>query len=297
MDFSIRTEGLTKRYDGLLALDGLDLEVEAGEIFGFLGPNGAGKTTTIRLLLDLIRPSSGSATILGFDCRTESHQVRTRTGYLPGDLRLYDRRTGRSMVRLIGGLRDRPTDWGYVETLSSRLNLDLDLHTGTLSKGNRQKLGIVLALFDKPDVLLLDEPTSGLDPLTQRVVWDMLKEEANRGATVFFSSHIMTEVEQLCERVAILRSGKLVTVEPVTDLKEHVARRIDVTFGQPVSKDVFSIDETRIIEHHGNRFKLEVTGHLDEVIKVIARYPVVDLRTEQASLDDILLSFYEESVP
>ena len=295
MQPAIKTTSLTKYYRDVRALSGLNLEVETGEIFGFLGPNGAGKTTTIRLLLDLIRPTSGSAMILGKNCNRESHLVRARTGYLAGDLRLFERRTGKATVELIGGLRDGPTDWAYVESIAERLGLDLGIHVGTLSKGNRQKLGILLALFDRPDVLLLDEPTSGLDPLTQRVVWEMLREETRRGATVFFSSHVMSEVEQLCHRVAILRRGELVAVEPITALKERVTRRLEVTFDSPVPVSIFSLPDTRILEHTENRFRLEVSGQVDAIVKAIAEYPVSDLRTEQASLDEILLNFYEET--
>lgn len=295
MQPAIKTTDLTKFYGDVRALNDLNLEVNPGEIFGFLGPNGAGKTTTIRLLLDLIRPTSGSATILGLDCNRESHLVRARTGYLAGDLRLFETRTGRSTIRLIGGLRDGPTDWEYVESIAARLALNLDVHVGTLSKGNRQKIGILLALFDRPDVLLLDEPTSGLDPLSQRVVWEMLREETQRGTTVFFSSHVMSEVEQLCHRVAILRRGELVAVEPITALKERVTRRLEVTFSSSVPASIFALSDTRILEHTDNRFRLEVSGQVDAIIKAISEYPVMDLRTEQASLDEILLNYYEET--
>ena len=200
MDAAIRTEGLSKTYgDAVLALDGLDLEVERGEIFGFLGPNGAGKSTTIRLLLDLIRPTEGRAEILGRDCQRDSVEVRSLTGYLPGDVRLYDRLSGQRTVEFFASLRKRPVDGDRVTALAARLQLDLTRRAGVLSKGNRQKLALLLALLDQPPVLLLDEPTSGLDPLLQHTVWQILREEADQGATVFFSSHVMSEVEEICE--------------------------------------------------------------------------------------------------
>jgi ABC-2 type transport system ATP-binding protein len=289
---AILTEGLTKDYNGIRALDGLSLRVERGEIFGFLGPNGAGKTTTIRLLLDLIRPTAGRAAILGLDCRRQSHLVRAVTGYLPGDVRLYSGLNGRQSVDLVAGLRARPVDAAYALALAGALELDLDHHVGTLSKGNRQKLGIVLALLDRPEVLLLDEPTSGLDPLVQQVVWDLLKREAERGTAVFFSSHVMSEVEQVCERVGVLRAGKLVAVEPISRLKGRSLRRLEVTFGEPVPAEAFRMPEVRELGRHDATVTLEVAGHLDEVVKSLAHYPVLDLRTEQSSLDEILLAYY-----
>ena len=201
---AIRTDGLTKRYGRVLALDGLALEVERGEVFGFLGPNGAGKTTTIRLLLDLIRPTAGRASILGHDCQRESLAARAQVGYLPGDLRLYDGLTARQHVALAARLRGARPDWRWVGELAERLGLDLDRKAGALSRGNKQKVGILLALFARPPVLILDEPTSGLDPLVQHAVHELLVEEARRGTAVFFSSHVMSEVERVCSRVAVL---------------------------------------------------------------------------------------------
>jgi ABC-2 type transport system ATP-binding protein len=227
----------------------------------------------------------------------ESHLVRAQTSYLPGDLRLYGGKTGWETVELIAGLRGRRPNRRYVQSLADTLGLDLARHAGTLSKGNRQKLGLVLALFDRPAVFLLDEPTSGLDPISQRLVWDLLRQEAARGATIFFSSHVMSEVESVCERVAILRRGRLVAVEPIAALKERALRRLEVTFARPVPPDAFAIDGVRELERSGHTVWLEVPGHLDEVVKAIARHSVVDLRTEQASLDDILLTFYRESRP
>jgi ABC-2 type transport system ATP-binding protein len=297
MTSAILTEGLTKDYDGHRALDGLTLQVERGEVFGFLGPNGAGKTTTIRLLLDLIRPTAGRASILGRDCQARTHEVRSLVGYLPGDLRLYPGLRGGETVELFAALRTRPVERDYVAHLAARLELDLDRHVGTYSKGTRQKLGVLLALLDRPAVLLLDEPTSGLDPIMQRMVWQILREEAARGTTVFFSSHVMSEVEHTCERVAILRAGRLVAVEPVAALIGRSLRRLEITFVEPPPPDAFRIPEVRELRREHATVWLEVTGHLDQVIRTLARYHVVDLRTEQPSLEEILLTFYREEVP
>lgn len=294
MDAAIVTERLVKDYDGHRALDGLSLRVERGEIFGFLGPNGAGKTTTIRLLLDLIRPTAGNARILGLDCQQQSHEVRAQCGYLPGDLRLYTGLRGHELVDLFAALRTRPVERARLHDLAARLDLDLGRHIGTLSKGNRQKLGVLLALLDRPPVLLLDEPTSGLDPIVQRTVWEIVREEAARDTTVFFSSHVISEVEHICRRVAILRAGRLVTVEPVAGLVGRALRRLEVRFAEPPPPGAFAIPDVRETGREGSTVWLEVRGNLDLVVQAMARYHVVDLRTEQPSLEDILLTYYRE---
>ncbi|GAB4338940.1 MAG: ABC transporter ATP-binding protein [Dehalococcoidia bacterium] len=291
---AIVTEGLTKAYGPTLALDGLDLVVDGGEIFGFLGPNGAGKTTTIRLLLDLIRPTAGRAAVLGHDCQRESLAVRSAVGYLPGDLRLYPGLTGRETIDYVAGLRERPVDEGYVRELVDRLDLDLSRKVATYSKGNRQKLGVVLALLDRPPVLLLDEPTSGLDPLLQHAVWQVLRARANEGATVFFSSHVLSEVEQVCERVGFLREGRLVAVEPVAALKRRARRRMHVRFanGQP-PPGAFDLPGVSEVARTDGAITFETAGDMDPFIKALAQYHVVDLHAEEATLDDIMLAFYE----
>ncbi len=292
---AIQTEGLTKRYGATEALVGLDLEVQPGEIFGFLGPNGAGKTTTIRVLLDLIRPTSGRASVLGSDCQEESHRVRSMIGYLPGDLRLYPGLTGRATIELIGGLRDRPVDWTRVTRLTGALDLDMDRRVGNYSKGTRQKLGVVLALLARPPVLLLDEPTSGLDPIVQHTVWTLLREEAGQGTTVFFSSHVMSEVDQTCHRVGILRAGRLVAVEAIAALKGHAIRHIEVSFAEtPPPPDAFRLPNVRELRRDNATLEFEVTGEIDPLLKALARHRVLDLRTEQPTLDEVLLTFYRE---
>jgi ABC-2 type transport system ATP-binding protein len=291
---ALLTSGLTKSFGSLVALNNLDLQIEQGEIFGFLGPNGAGKSTTIRLLLDLIRPTAGSATVLGFDCQRESREVRGRVGYLAGDLRLYPGLTGQETVELVASLRTTPVDRAYVRKLAASLDLDLAKHAGSYSKGNRQKLGVVLALLARPPLLLLDEPTSGLDPIVQHTTWDLLREEASRGTTVFFSSHVMSEVEQVCGRVGILRGGKLVAVEPVAALKERALRRVEVSFaGAAPENGTFTMPGVREIERHATTIHLEVSGDIDPLIKALAGYHVIDLHTEQPGLEDILLAYYQ----
>lgn len=291
---AILTEGLSKRYDATLALDHLNLRVEQGEIFGFLGPNGAGKSTTIRLLLDLIRPTDGRASILGHDCRRESVVVRDLVGYLPGDLRLYGNLRGRETVELLASMRRRPTDPAFVKEIAAELQLDLERHAGAYSKGNRQKLGVLLALLGQPKLLLLDEPTSGLDPIMQRAVWDILRRMAAAGLTVFFSSHVMSEVEQICERVGILRAGHLVTVQPVAGLRARGMRHVVVSFaGAAPPPEAFRLPGVRELERAHTSIELEVTGEMDALLKALAPHHVADLRTEQPTLDEILLAYYE----
>ena len=290
---AILTDALTKSYDQTLALDRLDLRVERGEIFGFLGPNGAGKTTAIRLLLDLIRPTSGRASVLGLDCQTHSDQVRELVGYLPGDVRLYPGLRGREMVDLIAGLRSRAVDFTYVRALNSQLAIELEHPISSYSKGNRQKLALLLALLDRPPVLLLDEPTSGLDPIIQHAVWEILREEARRGTAVFFSSHVMSEVEQVCERVGILRAGRLVAVEAVAGLKGRALRHVEANFAAAApGADAFKISGVRELRRGPSTVEFEVVGEIGPLLQALAPFRVLDLRTEQPTLEEVLLTYY-----
>jgi ABC-2 type transport system ATP-binding protein len=291
---AIATEALTRDYGPVRALDSLNLRVEPGEIFGFLGPNGAGKTTTIRVLLDLIRPNAGRASILGFDCQRQSMDVRRRTGYLPGDLYLYDGLTGAEFLRFFSSLRPGTVDPAYLRKLLERLDLDPSKKVRAYSKGNRQKLGLVQALMHQPEVLMLDEPTSGLDPLVQHEVWLILEEVASEGRTVFLSSHVLSEVERICHRVGIIRTGRLVAVEEVATLKARALHIIEVTFAEAVPEAAFAVPGVEVLQHEDSKVRMQVRDHLDDVIKMIARYPVVDLRTEQAGLEEVFLAFYEE---
>ena len=292
---AIETRGLTRVFGSQVALDHLDLRIERGEIFGFLGPNGAGKSTTIRLLLDLVRPTSGSASILGFDCQRDTMEVRRRTSYLPGELRLYPGLTGQQTVDLFAGLKSGAVDMARVNRLAGDLELDLSKKASALSKGNRQKLGVLIALLGEPEVMLLDEPTSGLDPLVQRVVWEILRREAGRGATVFFSSHVMSEVEVTCERVGILRKGRLVAVEPVASLKGRSGRHVEVSFaGEAPPPSACAAAGVRELRREHATVEFELGGEIDPLLKALAPYHVLDLRTEQATLDEILFHYYEK---
>ena len=294
----IETFDLTKKYGDFLALDGLTLTVERGELFGFLGPNGAGKSTAIRTLLDLIRPTRGSARIMGFDCQVQSVEARRHVGYLAGDVKLYENLRGRDMIRLVANVRGHPVDEAHVNGLARELDLDTGKHVKAYSKGNRQKLGIVLALMDSPPVLMLDEPTSGLDPLVQHTVVNLFRKQADRGATVFFSSHIMSEVQDLCDRVAILRHGRLVTVSTVEALRARSLRRASVLFGgdaPPTS--AFAVDGVREVSREGLRVEFDLSSGFDAFVKALAHFTVADLEMTQPPLEDVILSFYGDESP
>ena len=277
------------------ALTDLDLTVERGEVFGYLGPNGAGKSTTIRLLLGLIHPSSGRASILGRDARTAGVAARRDVGYLPGDLWLGDRLTGReqldSLARLRGGV-DAPTR----DALCARLQVDLDRPIRQLSKGNRQKIGIVQAFLHRPEVVVLDEPTSGLDPLLQAEVRTLLRETVADGRTVFVSSHSLDEVQHTADRVGIIRRGRLVDVDSVESLRERSLRHVTVTFpGTPDSNAFAGIDGVRVVDVTGGAVKLACPeSAMSTLVKRIAQFEIVDLVSQPADLEEIFLERYRE---
>ncbi len=294
-DKAIVARGLVKSYGRIRALRGVDLEVERGELFGFLGPNGAGKTTTIRCLLDLIRPNAGEIRVFGLDPQAASVMVRNRTGYLPGELSMEDGLRVEGQLRYFNDLRGNKIDWGYVRELARRLDLDLTMPIKNLSKGNKQKVGVVQALMHRPELLLLDEPTAGLDPLMQQEVYRLLREAQADGATVFFSSHIISEVEALADRVAIIREGVIVEEARPSQLVSMAIRRIWIRFRRQVDPTPLATVDgvTLLSESNGLRAHLQVEGELDGLIKALAEFPVSDLEMERPSLEEIFLAYYE----
>jgi ABC-2 type transport system ATP-binding protein len=289
---AIEFQGVVKDYGRVRALDGIDLRIEPGRIFGFLGPNGAGKTTAIRILLDLIRPTAGRAFVLGFDCQRASMAVRERIGYLPGDLRVYESMHGAAFLDLIDSFRPEKRDAAFRRALCDRLRLDVTRPIRALSKGNRQKLGIVQALMHRPELLVLDEPTGGLDPLVQETVAELLEDVVRDGRTVFFSSHILSEVERLSEAVAIIREGKIVAVEEIARLKSRSVHVVEVTFAQAPPANAFALPGVTELRRDGAMVHLQARDGIDALLKAIARYTVVDLRTEQPSLEDVFLAYF-----
>jgi ABC-2 type transport system ATP-binding protein len=293
-ELAIQVQGLTKSYGKVRALRGIDLEVKRGEIFGFLGPNGAGKTTTIRCLLDSIRPDGGKALLLGLDPQVDPVAVQARTGYLPGEMAFYDNLTVERQLRFFSDIRSGRAEWGYVRQLAARLDLDLKPQVKNLSKGNKQKIGVIQALMHRPELLLLDEPTSGLDPLMQQEVLSLLREANTAGATVFFSSHIMSEVENVAGRVAIIRAGEIVEVAGTESLTRRTLNRLTVRFKQAVDVAALgNLPGVKLLSQVGQTaVTLQVAGDMEALVQALGRLPVLDLETERPSLEDVFLTYY-----
>jgi ABC-2 type transport system ATP-binding protein len=291
----IEADHLTHAYGATRGIEDLSFSVRRGEVFGYLGPNGAGKTTTIRTMLDLIRPTSGAVRIFGLDARRDAPRIHTHVGFLPGDLTLYERLTGQEYLRAFASFRGNGIPWERVDALAARLRLDLGRRIRSLSHGNRQKVGLLQAFMHEPRLLILDEPTQGLDPLVQQEFAAMLDETRARGGTTFLSSHVLPEVERVCDRVAIIREGRLITVSDVEELKTHALRWLELHFDRPVGAESFaSLASVERAEQHGDRVRLTVRGPLDEVIKEAARHNVVNVVSEEASLEDIFLTLYRD---
>ena len=291
----IETRELTKRYGRARGIDGVSMAVEPGEVFGFLGPNGAGKTTTIRTLLDLLHPTSGSATIFGLDSRRDSLAIRARLGNLPGDFAYDPRLTGRELVSFLADVRG-VRGLGRAGELAKRFQADLDRPLGELSRGNRQKVGLVQAAFHDPELLVLDEPSSGLDPLMQEEFLAFVAEERRRGHTVFLSSHELDEVQRACDRVAIIRDGRLVAVESVEEVTGRSYRHVTIEFAGPVDPGEFRrIPGVSDLARTGRRLTFKLAGDVDPVVKAAARHTVTELELSRPTLEEVFLTYYGAS--
>jgi ABC-2 type transport system ATP-binding protein len=286
---------LQKSYGKIQAVRGISMSVERGEIFGFLGPNGAGKTTTIRCMLDVIRPSAGTIRVLGLDAQRDALALHQRIGYLPGDVRLPGQMTGKQVINYFSRLQGlEPV---LLNELVARFDVEMKRPMKGYSKGMRQKIGVVLAFMCDPEVLILDEPTSGLDPLLQKVFNEFLLEEQSRGKTVFMSSHIMSDVEKVCQRVAVIRQGELVTVEEVEKLREKAGQRVTVEFGDTVApEELARIPGVSMVSKNNNNssYHFNISGNMDPLIKALSHHEVVRLQAEEAPLEEVFLKFYEE---
>ena len=297
----IDIEGLSKTYGsgdkGTVALDRLSLQVQPGEIFGYLGPNGAGKTTTIRLLLDLIRPSSGGASIFGMDVREQSVEVHRRIGFLPGELSLWEGRSGAQIIHYIASVRgDVKAIAKHADELAARLKLDTSKKVRDLSSGNKRKLGLVIAMMHAPDLLILDEPTGGLDPLVQQTFHEMMNEFRDKGKTVFLSSHVLSEVQAICDRVGILRDGDLKAVQSVDALTNVEFRWVHVQFRDGVPGDVTAqlgaMEAVSELQTDGKTARMRLTGDFDPMLRAVSAGYVEQMQIEEPTLEDIFLAYY-----
>ncbi len=288
----IETKGLTVYYGPHRGIVDVDLEVRKGEIFGFLGPNGAGKTTTIRVLMDIIRPNLGKASIFGLDCQKDGVKLRERVGYLPGELSLPRNSTGRRYLKMVDSLRDKKADPAFLREICARLDLDTSRKIREYSSGNKQKLGLVSALMNKADLMVLDEPTIGLDPLMQQSVLELVLEAKEEGRTTFFCSHILSEVQTVCDRVGIIREGKLVQVERIDALTAQPFQRLKLRFDKMPAEDAFAIDGVKVLGRDGNAVTLEVRDNLPEVMRMAAYNEITDIETQPVTLEEVFMAYY-----
>ena len=293
----IETDGLTKRYGAARGIEDVSMTVEPGEVYGFLGPNGAGKTTTIRTLLDLLHPTSGSARIFGLDSRRDSLAIRARLGNLPGEFAIDEHLTGYEALASFAALRGMG-DLGRAPELAERFEADLRRRIGELSRGNRQKVGLIQALFHRPELLVLDEPTGGLDPLMQEEFLDLVLEERERGVTVFLSSHDLDEVQRACDRVAIIRAGRLIAIEEVAQMRERAYRDVTIRFAvAPDPAEFERLPGVGQLRADGDTLHFHVRGDLDPVVKAAARHEVRDLEVTRPTLEELFLTYYRGGEP
>ena len=288
----IETQRLTKSYGSHRGIVDVDLAVEEGEIFGFLGPNGAGKTTTIRLLLDLIRPTSGVARVFGIESSADPGAIHRRVGYLPGEFALFDRLTGSQTLEYFASLRGG-VDRRYQSELVARFDLDPSRRFREYSKGNKQKVGLVVALQHRPDLLVLDEPTSGLDPLVQQTFFELLRETVHDGRTAFLSSHILGEVEKTCDRVAIIREGRIVQVGRVDALRDLAHHQVEIRFTAPVPAEAFAaVPGVSDVVAEETTLRMRVSGSMAPVVQAAARFDLIDFESREPSLEQTFLAQY-----
>ena len=294
---AISIRGLTKCYGKLIAVDRLDLEVQRGEVFGFLGLNGAGKTTTIRILLDLLRPTAGNAAIFGHDCQSDNLKARSAIGYLPGEMGIYSDLTGQELLVFLERIGGRSVTKEHRHSLTDRFELserDLSRKLREYSTGMKRKLGLIQAFQADPQLLILDEPTEGLDPLMQESFYELLTDARNRGRTVFMSSHVLPEVERVCDRIAVMRKGQVVLLSSVAEARKLASRRVRVAFQVDITVPDSLPPGYQLIDAKPRAWVLQVTGQLGALPLFLSTLPVADLAVEEARLEDVLVKYYRD---
>lgn len=292
METVIQTLNLTKTYGKSRGIDNVNITVNKGDIFGFLGPNGAGKSTTIRTLLDFIRPTGGSAFIFGMDCQKDTIEIKKRIGYIPGDFGLYGNMTGWKFLEYFGKVRGG-YNAGTARDFAKRLDIKLDRKMKEYSRGMRQKVAIIQAFMNNPDLIIMDEPTNGLDPLVQQTFMDILREEAGRGTTVFMSSHVLSDVEKVCNRVAIIKEGNIMTEEKVEELRQKSGKVLEVKFAQPLEKEIFYLPGISNVTRNNGSYRMTVTGNMEDILKEVSSHKLVDINIHQMTLEDVFMHYYE----
>ncbi len=288
----IQVEKLSVYYGRQRGVHALNLTVNAGEIYGFLGPNGAGKTTTLRVLMDIIRPTVGHASMFGLDCQKHGVEIRKRVGYLPGELQLYPNMRAEAYFQMIGMIRGQTKYQTQVADLCDRLSLDPTRKMGGLSHGNKQKVGLVAALMDKPDLLILDEPTTGLDPLVQQTVLELVREAKGEGRTTIFSSHILSEVQAVCHRVGIIRNGQIIATERIETLRKSQFHRLRLRFTTMPPVGSFEALGAKELHRSEQELTLEIHENLNQVLSLAVQYGIIDMEDQPFSLEDIFLAYY-----
>jgi len=287
----IETSKLTKSYGKSRGIIDVDLSVNEGEIFGFIGPNGAGKSTTIRTLLNLIHKSSGEAHIFGYDCEKQSDLILQHVGYLPSEVFYYEKMKAKDLLKYSASFYKKDCSKRIAE-LADRLELNLNQRIDAMSLGNRKKVGIIQGLLHQPSLIILDEPTSGLDPLMQRTFFDIIKEENKKGATVLFSSHILSEVQQICDRVAIIKEGRIINTQKISELVETNYKRVQLVFRTEALANQFMIKEATQVEVDGKKMNFLYRGYVQDLLKLIAYADILDVNIENPSLEEIFMHYY-----
>jgi ABC-2 type transport system ATP-binding protein len=288
----IQTTDLTKSYGKSRGIENVDITVNRGDIFGFLGPNGAGKSTTIRTLLDFIRPTSGSASIFGMDCHEDTVRIKKRIGYIPGDFGLFGHMTGWKYLEYFGRVRGG-YDAGAVKDLARRLEIKPDRKMKEYSRGMRQKIAIIQAFMNNPDLIIMDEPTNGLDPLVQQTFLDMIREATGRGTTIFMSSHVLSNVDKVCNRVAIIKDGRIAAEEKVEDLRKKSGSIVQVKFTEPVGPDTFRMEGVANTVQLNGYLRMTVTGNMEDVLTELGRHRVAEISIHPMTLEEIFMHYYE----